>query len=142
MSRTLKWILGIALGLVILAGVGFLAASYFGYGHMSFWGGPAFYSRPMMDGYGFNDRNPLGGYQDFRHPMMGGRGFGGFGFVSWPFFFIGGLLRLAFPLAVLALVAYFSYRAGKQSGMNAARTTSKPQPVPTPEPEEAPEHHD
>ena len=128
MSRTWKWILGIVLGLVILAGVGFVAASFFGYGHMSFRGGPAYSGRPMMDGYGFGDRGPLGGYQNFRHPMMGGRGFGGYGFVSLPFFFIGGLLRLVFPLAVLGLVAYFSYRAGKQAGMRAAQVPPAPEP--------------
>jgi hypothetical protein len=133
MSRTWKWILGIVLGLVILAGVGFVVASFFGYGHMSFWGGPAFTSRPMMDGNRFDERGPLGGYQDFRHPMMGGRGFGGFGFVSWPFFFLGGLLRLAFPLAVLALVAFFSYRAGKNAGLRTAQVHPTPQPE---EPEE------
>lgn len=123
MSKTWKWILGITLGLVVLAGVGFLAANFFGYGPISFRGGPAFYGRPMMDGYGFSDRGPLGGYQNFRHPMMGGRGFGGYGFISLPFMFIGGLLRLIFPLAVLALVAYFSYRAGKQAGMKAAQVS-------------------
>ena len=133
MSRTWKWILGITLGLVILVGVGFVAASFFGYGHMSFRGGPAFYGRPMMDGYGFSDRSPLGGYQEFRHPMMGGRGFGGFGFMSLPFFFLGGLLRLVFPLAVLALEAFFSYRAGKQAGMRTAQEAPAPQPPPAPE---------
>lgn len=136
MSRTLKWILGIILGLVILAGVGFVVASFFGYGHMSFWGGPAFNSRPMMDGYGFGGRGPLDDFRGFRHPMMGGRGFGGFGFWSMPFFFLGGLLRLVLPLAILALVAFFSYRAGKQAGIRAAQVTNTPEPPPAPEPEE------
>jgi hypothetical protein len=134
MSRTWKWILGIVLGLVILAGVGFVVASFFGYGHMSFWGGPAFTSRPMMDGNRFDERGPLGGYQDFRHPMMGGRGFGGYGWIGLPFFFIGGLLRLVFPLALLALVAFFAYRAGKQAGLRAAQVTTTPEPPPAPEP--------
>jgi hypothetical protein len=125
MSKTWKWILGITLGLVILAGVGFVAASFFGYGHMSYWGGPAYNSRPMMNGYGFGNRGPV---DEFRHPMMGGRGFGGYGFVVLPFFFIGGLLRLVFPLAILGLVAFFSYRAGKQAGMKTAQVASAPAP--------------
>jgi hypothetical protein len=109
--------------LVILAGVGFVAASFFGYGHMSYWGGPEYSARPMMDGYGFSDRVPLDGSRDFRHPMMGGRGFGGYGLVSLPFFFIGGLLRLVFSLAILGLVAFFSYRAGKNAGLRDAQIT-------------------
>ena len=114
MSKTLKWILGIILGLVVLAGVGFFAANFFGFGHMSSWGGPAVYGHPMMDGYGFENR-------DFGHPMMGGRGFGGFGFLSLPFFFLGGFLRLLFPLAIVALVAYFAYQQGKRAGIESAR---------------------
>jgi hypothetical protein len=124
MNKTWKWILGITLGFVILVGVGFLAANFFGFGHMSFWGGPAYYGHPMMDGYGFGNR-------EFRQPMMGGRGFGGFGFLGLPFLFVGGLLRLLFPLAVLALVAYFAYQQGLKAGMKAARVE------PAPESEEA-----
>jgi hypothetical protein len=130
MNKTWKWILGITLGFVILAGVGFLAANYFGFGHMPFWGGPAIYGRPMMDGYGFDDRGPMGNYQNFRHPMMGGRGFGGYGFWSMPFFFIGGLLRLVFPLGILVLVAFFSYRAGKQAGLREAQVLPALEPEP------------
>jgi len=115
MSKTWKWILGIVLGLVILFGVGFAAASFFGFGHMPFWGGPAYSGHPMMNDYGFGNRG-------FQHPMMGGRGFGGYGFFSLPFLFLGGLLRLVVPLAVLALVAYFSYQQGKKAGMSAVRS--------------------
>ena len=128
MSKTLKWILGIALGLVILAGVGFVAANFFGLGHMSFWGGPAYSGHPMMDEYGFNNRGPMGNYQNFRHPMMGGRGFGGFGFLGLPFLFAGGLLRLLFPLAVLALIAYFAYQQGKKAGMKTTQVAATPEP--------------
>ncbi len=127
MSKTLKWILGITLVFVILVGVGFLAANFFGFGHMSFWGGPAYSGHPMMDDYGFGNRGPMGGYQNFRHPMMGGRGFGVFGL---PFLFVGGLLRLLFPLAVLAFVAYFAYQQGKKAGMKETMV------LPAPEPEE------
>ena len=132
MSKTWKWILGITLGFVILAGVGFLAANFFGYGHMSSWGRPTYYGHPMMDDYGFGNRAPMGGYQNFRHPMMGGRGFYPLG----GFFFLGGLLRLIFPLGVLALVAYFSYQAGKRTGMNAALSAPEPESVIDTVPEE------
>jgi hypothetical protein len=118
MSKTLKWILGITLGFVILVGVGFLVANFFGFGHMSYWGGPDSYGRPMMDGYGFDNRSPMDGFWNFRHPMMGGRGFGFFGM---PFLFFGGLLRLIFPLGVLVLVAYFAYQQGKRAGIESAR---------------------
>jgi len=134
MSKTWKWILGIVLGLVILAGVGFLAANFFGFGHMSFWGRPAYYGHPMMDDYGFGNRAPMDDFRNFRHPMMGGRGFYPLG----GFFLLGGLLRLIFPLGVLALVAYFSYRAGKKAGMNVALATPKSEPVIEAEPEEPP----
>jgi len=134
MSKTWKWILGIVLGLVILVGLGFVVASFFGYGHMSFWGRPAYYGHPMMDDYGFYNRGPMDGFRDFHRPMMGGRGFLPFG----GFFLLGGLLRLIFPLGVLALVAYLSYRAGKQAGMNAVLTAPEAEPVMDVEPEEAP----
>jgi hypothetical protein len=98
---------------------------------MSFWG----YGHPMMYSYGFDDRAPLDGFRDFHRPMMGGRGFGGYGFVGLSFFFFGGFLRLIFPLAVLALVAFFSYRAGKNAGMRAAQTPPAPEPPPSREPE-------
>ena len=130
MSRTWKWILGIALGLVILAGVGFAAAYYFGFGHMSFRVGPAYSGHPMMDDYGFGNRAPLRGYQNFRHPMMDGRGFYPFG----GFFFLGGLLRLFFPLALLAAVGYFAYRKGKKDG--AAEVIASPPEVEAPNSDE------
>ena len=129
MNKTWKWIIGIALGLVILAGIGFVAASYFGFGHM------AYYGHPMMDDYGFSNRVPRGGYQNFRQPMMGGRGFYPFGGL----FFLGGLLRLIFPLVVLVLVGYFSYQAGKKAGLNAGPAVSAVTPVQEAEPEESPQ---
>ena len=113
MSRTWKWIIGIVIGLVILAGVGFVAANYFGFGHMAYFSRTAYSGHPMMDDYGFGNRAPMYGFRDFRRPMMGGRGFYPFG----GFFFLGGLLRLIFPLAVLAAVGYFAYRKGKKDGV-------------------------
>jgi hypothetical protein len=126
MSKTWKWIIGIVIGLVILAGVGFVAAYYFGFGHMAYFGRTAYSGHPMMDDYGFGHRAPLNGYRGFRQPMMDGWGFFPFGGL----FFLGGLLRLIFPLGVLALVGYFSYRAGKKAGMNTVlQNTPKVQPV-------------
>ena len=120
MSRTWKWIIGILIALVVLAGIGFVAANYFGFSHMAYFGRIPYAGHPMMDDYGFGDRAPRGGYQNFRHPMMGGRGFYPFG----GFFFLGGLLRLIFPLAILAAVGYFAYRKGKQDGTVEAMTTA------------------
>ena len=138
MSKTWKWILGIVLGLVVLAGLGFAVAGFLGFGHLSFRVGPAYYGHPMMDEYGFGNRGPLEGFREFRHPMMGGRGFGSYGYLGLPFLFIGGLMRLVLPLGVLALVAYFSYRAGKHAGMNAALTAPEAKPAVEAEPEEPP----
>jgi hypothetical protein len=136
MSKTWKWIIGIVIGLVILAGVGFVAAYYFGFGHMAFFGRTAYSGHPMMNEYGFGNRAPLNGYRGFRQPMMGGWGFFPFGGL----FFLGGLLRLVFPLGVLALVGYFYYRAGKKAGMNTVENTPKVEPVieTDTEPEESP----
>jgi hypothetical protein len=83
---------------------------------MTFRTGPAEYGHPMMDDYGFSNRAPMGGYQNFRHPMMGRRGFSPLG----GFFFLGGLLRLVFPLAVLAAVGYFAYKKGEKDGTTQA----------------------
>ena len=137
MSKTWKWILGITLGLVILFGVGFVAANFFGFGHMSFRGGPAYSGHPMMDDYGFSRQAP---FDDFHRgmPMHGGRGFGRYGFMSLPFLFFGGLLRLLFPLGILALVGYFSYQAGKKAGINATPTKVEPLIDTEVEPEESP----
>jgi hypothetical protein len=132
MSKTWKWIIGIVIGLVVLAGVGFVTAYYFGFGHMAYFGRTAYSGHPMMDDYGFGNRGPMGGYQNFRHPMMGGRGFYPLG----GFFFLGWLTRLIVPLGLLALVVYFSYRAGKRAGMNAALPAPEPEPVKDEEPEE------
>ncbi|MGD8406557.1 MAG: hypothetical protein PVJ21_23070 [Anaerolineales bacterium] len=120
MSRTWKWILGIVIGLVILAGIGFVAANYFGFGHMAYFGRTAYSGHPMMDGYGFGDRGPTDGFRNFRHPMMGGRGFYPFG----GFFILGGLLRLIFPLAILVAVGYFAYQKGKKDGIAKAATNA------------------
>lgn len=123
MSKTWKWILGIALGLVLLAGVGFVAANFFGFSHMTYLGRTAYSGHPMMDDYGFGNRAPMDGYHNFRQPMMGGRGFYPLG----GFFFLGGLLRLFFPLAILVAVGYFAYQKGKKDG--AAQVALPPVPA-------------
>jgi len=130
MSKTWKWILGIVLGLIVLAGIGFVVANYFGFGHMAFFGRTVYSGHPMMDDYGFNNRAPMNGYHNFRQPMMSGRGFFPFGGL----FFLGGLLRLFFPLAILAAVGYFAYKRGKRDG---AAEALPPVPEPTPTPEES-----
>jgi hypothetical protein len=139
MSKTWKWILGIVLGLVVLAGLGFVAASYFGFGHMSFLSGPAYAGRPMMNEYGFGNRGPMDGFRDFRQPMMGRRGFGGYGFFGLPFLFLGGFLRLIIPLGLLALVAFFAYRIGRQAGLKAALATPVSTPTTETKPQEPPQ---
>jgi hypothetical protein len=138
MSKTWKWILGIVLGLAILAGAGFVAVNSFDVERVSIRVGPGFDRHPMMDEYGFGNRAPMEDFRGFRHPMLGGRGFGGYGFVGLPFLFVGGLLRLVFPLAALALVAYFSYQTGKNAGMKLAQARPEPGPVPDAEPAEPP----
>ena len=128
MSKTWKWILGIVIGLVILVGIGFVAAYYFGFGHMGYLGRMPYSGHPMMDDYGFGNRGPLDDFRGFRHPMLGGRGFYPFG----GFFFLGGFLRLIFPLVVLVVVGYFAYQKGKKDGVaeNLAATSQVKSPAP------------
>lgn len=125
MSKTWKWIIGIVIGLVILAGIGFVAANYFGFGHMAYFGRTAYAGHPMNE-YGFGNRGPMEGYRNFRQPMYGGRGFMPFGGL----FFLGGLFRLIIPLGILVLVGYFSYKKGKKDGAASATNTSVPAPTP------------
>ncbi len=125
MSKVWKWILGIVIGLVVLA---LIAGAFivvrnqsmmaFRPGVFQTWPGqPAnpngqtapnspYGPRGMMPGwYGHGMRNF--GYE--------GRGFGPFGM---GFFFLGGLLNLILPIGVLVLVAYVFYQMGKRAGMN------------------------
>lgn len=108
MSKTWNWILGITLVLVILVGVGFTVATFFGHSRMSF-GESMSYGHPMMDDHSFNSRAPMDGFRQSRYPMMG------HGFL--PLMLFGGLLRLFFPLAILAGVGYFAYKKGKKDGL-------------------------
>jgi hypothetical protein len=140
MSKTWKWILGIAAVLVVVAALGFWGWNAFGYtrlpGHMTAFarGYP-----PMMeeferggrgipgDDYGCWHRPMMGGYDRFHSPMGGY-----YGFMPLPFLFFGGLLRLLFPLGVLALVAYFAYKKGVKDGALEAQVAQNSAPVETP----------
>jgi hypothetical protein len=68
-------------------------------------------------------------------PMMSGGGFPmheGFPPFGMGFFFLGGLLHLLVPLAILALVAYFFYQMGKRAGTSAAASPPPDKaPLPT-----------
>lgn len=132
MSKTWKWILGITLGLVILVGLGFVAATFLGYGHMSL-GRSAYYGHPMMDEYGFNGRGPMGGYNNDRHPMMDDYGFRGrhpmmgYGFSPFGGIFMGfGMLLIwTVPLGLLFLIIYGAVRlANKPNARVAAQSCS------------------
>ena len=135
MSKTWKWILGTVIVLVVVAALGFLA--------WNFYGSPRLYGRmntlervrsPRLEEFERGDRiapggpydrwqMPMtGGYERFPHPMVG------YGFMSLPFLFFGGLFRLLVPLGVLALVAYVAYQQGVKAGMRASQAppVSKP----------------
>ncbi len=106
MNKTLKWILGIVLVLVLGAGL-FYAGTLVG---QSQWAAGTGWVHPMLAGRGFD--------RDFG-PMMGGRGgfqaFGGFSAAFLPLIFLGGLLRLL-PLALGILLVYWIYQLGKRAG--------------------------
>lgn len=112
MSKTWKWILGIVIVLVVVAAVAFAAHGFFTPRYMQT-GNFNRFDCPM--GRNYDDfRHPMDGYRGFHHPMVGG-----YGFMTWPFMFFGGFLRLLFPLLVLAGVGYFSYQKGKKDAMAA-----------------------
>jgi len=129
MKKIWKWILGILIILVVVAGLVGLAFVMRnnmitanlrpGYGFQPQQGGnaqPRGWNGPMMrggDGWG--------------RPMMGGRGFGFSHFGRTPFgFLFGGLLGLI-PLVLLVLVIYGAYRVGKGTMKPAAiAATSTP----------------
>jgi len=146
MSRAWKWILGI-LGALLVIGL-VVGAVFMWKGHTAWWG-----QRLTMP-YGSNQPGseqgpgiPYGhdGYRRYhmddwawRMPMLHSRGFLGpaaftpFGFACM---FAVGLIRLALPLGVLALVAYVFYQMGKRAGgasgtnaSSASRRDVKPLP--------------
>lgn len=110
MNKTLKWILGIVLVVVLGAGL-FYAGTWVGQSQLVAGTG---WVHPMLGGRGYD--------QGFNHnfgPMMGGRGgffpSGGFSFAFLPLMFLGGLLRLL-PLALGVLLVYWIYQLGKRAG--------------------------
>ena len=140
MSKTWKWIVGIVVLLVVVAAMGFVAWKAYGSPHG--FGYRSAYERahpPMMEEFERWDRNGsrfpddrwhepmMGGYDRFHSPMMGG-----YGFVPLPFLILGGLLRLVFPLVVLALVAYFAYKKGKKDGALELQAAGPPAPAEAP----------
>lgn len=150
MSRTLKWILGIVAGLVIIAAVA--AAGYilwnrapraFGYRFNQpnaqvapgTPGAPGTQPNQPNQPFGFRGygMNPYGGFG--RHmPMMGGRGYFNYGMMPFGFgmFFLGGLLRLLIPLIIVVLVAVLFYQLGKRAGSAPAVVAPPAQPPATP----------
>ncbi len=130
MKKIWKWILGILIVLVVVAGLV----------------GLAFVMRNNMitanlrPGYGFQQQQQGGNVQPrgwngpmmrggdgWGRPMMGGRGFGFNHFGLMPFgFMFGGLMGLI-PLALLALVIYGAYLIGKNA-MKPAALASTPAP--------------
>ena len=120
-----KWVLGIALFVVLLAALVTAPLAIRGY-FMAQNGAPQ--SWRVLDA-------PDG----WQHPgmsMHNGRGFERFqghpgmmypsrGFMPLPFFsgfmLFGGLLRLVIPLAILAGVGYFAYQQGKKAGMKSVQ---------------------
>ncbi|MCL4529515.1 MAG: zinc-ribbon domain-containing protein [Chloroflexi bacterium] len=124
MKNIWKWILGILIVLVIVAGL--VGLAFVVRNHMI--------TANFRAGYGFQPQQrgnlpPQGGNAQPRgwngpmmrggdgwgRPMMGGRGFGFSRFGRMPFgFLFGGVMGLI-PLALLALVLYGAYRMGKSS---------------------------
>lgn len=136
MKKIWKWILGILIVLVVVAGLVGLA----------FVVRNRMINANLQPGYGFQPQQrgniqPQGGNvqprgwngpmmrggDGFGRPMMGGRGFRFSHFGRMPFgFLFGGLMGLI-PLALLALVIYGAYRIGKGSVKPAAiAATSTP----------------
>ncbi len=138
MSRTVKWILGIAAVLIILAIIAGAVLAWQNRALLTASTGPygvqprAQNQQPFPYGQrGFNDgRNPMFGWG---MPMMRGHGrFGPYGGFGMGFFFLGGLFRLILPLLVLAAVAILFYQLGRRSGTRVVRQeTTPPNPPPS-----------
>lgn len=115
MNKTLKWILGIGLVLLLSAGL-FYAGTLIGQSNLAAGTG---WVHPMVGGRGF---------EHGLSPMPGGRGsmpFGGFSLTYLPFMLLGGLFRLL-PLALGIGLVYWIYQLGKRAGQ---RSTPVAAPV-------------
>ena len=112
MKSILKWILGIVVVLVIVAGL--VGLGFVMYNRMSAVAvqraipNPQTWNGPM-------NRVPGGRISPRVMPMMGNRGFGrGFGLFTPGLMFLGLLGRLV-PIALLILLLYIAYRLGKRN---------------------------
>ncbi len=137
MKKIWKWILGIVVVLVIIAGV--VGVAFLVRNNPNIF---AFPSGTAPFHPGFNRPNapnggmPGGGY-GWRGPMMRRPGFSHYGWGFGPFgmfmpfgfsmFLLVGLFRLLIPLGVLVLVAIVFYELGKKAGAS----TGAPVVVPT-----------
>jgi hypothetical protein len=152
MSTVWRWILGVLAALIIIGVVAAAVFVWWNHSPLTLRGNAVL---PQMNGtpapgtpngqqqrpgmpYGFdnNRRYHMGGW-GLRGPMMGGRGFGrfgGFGAFGLGMIFLGGLLRLVIPLAILALVAVLFYQIGKRSGGSTNPPPSSPPSDKTPLP--------
>jgi len=101
MKNTWKWIIGIAVVLVVLFALSTLLGSFFGYGYGGMTLAPG-----ASAGVG-------GGYGDWRHPMMSGYSYSPFGGLFMGF---GMLLAWGIPLALLGLVVYGAVRLANKPG--------------------------
>jgi len=133
MKKIWKWILGILIVLIVIAGL--VGLVFVARNHMI--------TANVRPGYGFQpqqrgnlppqSRNPqargwngpmMRGGDGWVRPMMGERGFGFSPFGLMPFgFMFGGFMGLI-PLALLALVLYAAYLIGKNSMKPAAVATA------------------
>jgi len=140
MSRTWKWILGVLAALLVVGLV--VGAVFMWKNHTAWWGQRVMMSyEPNAPGSQQGPAMPYGydGYRRYhmddwawRMPMLHGRGWAGpaaftpFGFAC---LIVAGLVRLAVPLGVLALVAYLFYQMGKRAGAaSVTKTPSAPRP--------------
>jgi len=127
MSKVLQWILGILAVVVI---VGLIAGAVFMWrNHASGtgWGGMMSYG-PSAPGSPDGSQAPDGPYRFERFPRYHMDGWSGRmpmhghappyagGPFGMGFLMFGGLLRLVFPLGLLALVAYIFYQMGRRAG--------------------------
>jgi hypothetical protein len=131
MSRTWKWILGILAGLIVVGLVG--GAVFMWSNHTAWWGQRAVtFAAPNLPGWQERSVMPHGydGYRRYHMddwaghmPMMGGGLPGPYAFSPFGMgcMIVVGLIRLAIPLGVLALVAYLFYQMGKRAGSASVR---------------------
>jgi hypothetical protein len=114
MSKTWKWIIGIAIALVVLAGIGItlhlVALNAVGEGG---WVHP-------MTGYRYDALQEGTRYNPHMLPFKRG----GFTPLFGGFMLLGGIFRLIVPLAVLGGVVWFAYQQGKKAVIKEASAAS------------------